>query len=491
MATTPQEQPKVYSVREFTNDTKAILEAAFDAVWIEGEISNLRTPASGHSYFVLKDSASQVRCVFFKGYRSGLKYKPEDGDHVILFGRVTVYSARGEYQVIVESVEPHGLGALQKAFEQLKKKLADEGLFDDSRKKTIPEFPWKVGVVTSSTGAAIRDIVNVIQRRNPKVSILLYPVKVQGEGSAEEIAQGIRAMNKIPGIDVLIVGRGGGSLEDLWAFNEEVVARAIAGSKLPIVSAVGHEVDFTIADFCADLRAPTPSAGAELVVPDLREIESRLRTLTRQAILNTTDKINASKEHLRHLTRRRVFQNPQEIFAFKAQRMDDFNRRLLSSLDHWALLQRGRLEGWNHRLVQSSPQKTVAVQRERFVSFSNRLKSASPSRMIPQQRERAQALSKRLKRLIKSSFQNVSERRLTISSRLAIQADRHLQIQKKRFEGVVRQLNALSPLAVLDRGYSICLHEGKAVLESSKISPGDSVQIRLSKGQLDCVVKET
>ncbi|PIR01762.1 MAG: exodeoxyribonuclease VII large subunit [Nitrospinae bacterium CG11_big_fil_rev_8_21_14_0_20_45_15] len=483
--------PKVYSVREFTDDTKAILEAAFDSVWIEGEISNLRTPASGHSYFILKDSAAQVRCVFFKGYRSGLKYKPEDGDHVLLFGRVTVYSARGEYQVIVESVEPHGLGALQKAFEQLKKKLSDEGLFDDVRKKTLPEFPWKVGVVTSSTGAAIRDIVNVIQRRNPKVSILLYPVKVQGDGAAEEIAQGIRTLNKIPDIDVLIVGRGGGSLEDLWAFNEEVVARAIAESQLPIVSAVGHEVDFTIADFCADLRAATPSAGAELVVPDLREIESRLRSLTRQAILNTMDKIRVNKEHLRHLTRRRVLQNPQEIFAFRAQRVDDLNRRLFNSLDHWSLLQRGKLEGWRHRLLQSSPQKTLAVQNERFASLSNRLKSASPARLIPQQRELAQALAKRLERLIKSSFKLVSERRKTVSTRLATQASRHLQVQRKRFEGAVKQLNALSPLAVLDRGYSICLHDGKAVLTSAKVAPGDSVTVRLSKGQLDCVVKET
>jgi len=484
-------EAKIYSVEEFTNDAKAILEAAFDSVWIEGEISNLRTPASGHSYFVLKDDKSQVRCVFFKGYRSGVKYKPEDGDHVVIFGRVTVYSARGEYQVIVESIEPHGLGALQKAFEQLKKKLAEEGLFDDSRKKSIPEFPWKVGVVTSSTGAAIRDIVNVMQRRNPKVSILLYPVKVQGEGSAVEIAQGIRTLNKIPDLDVLIVGRGGGSLEDLWAFNEEVVARAIADSRLPVVSAVGHEVDFTIADFCADLRAPTPSAAAELVAPDLAEIESRLQSLTRQLVMNATDHIESSKEHLRHLIRRRVFKNPQEITLFKSQKLDDVSRRLFSSLDHWAELQRGKLEGWSHRLFLSSPRKTLTAQTERFDSFRSRLQIASPAKLIAAQKERSQDLSKRLERLIKSSFQNVSERRLTVSNRLAVQASRQLDAQKKRFEGVVKQLNSLSPLAVLDRGYSICLHEGKAVLESEKVSPGDPVTVRLSKGQLDCVVKET
>ncbi|MCH8157116.1 MAG: exodeoxyribonuclease VII large subunit, partial [Nitrospinae bacterium] len=280
--TQEQKKPRIYSVSEFTGETKAILEAAFDSVWIEGEISNLRIAGSQHAYFVLKDERSQVRCVLFKGYRAGLKFQPEEGDQVLLFGRVTVYEARGEYQLIVEHLEPRGLGALQKAFEQLKARLAEEGLFDEEKKKPIPEFPWKVGVVTSPTGAAVRDIINVIQRRNPKVSVLLHPVRVQGEGAAQEIADAIKQMNRMQDIDVLIIGRGGGSIEDLWAFNEEVVARAISASKIPIVSAVGHEIDFTIADFVADLRAPTPSAAAELVVPVLNDTVRELRRLTQQ-----------------------------------------------------------------------------------------------------------------------------------------------------------------------------------------------------------------
>ncbi|MZH40469.1 MAG: exodeoxyribonuclease VII large subunit, partial [Nitrospinae bacterium] len=234
---TESPQPQVYSVSGLTRDIRAILEAAFDSVWVEGEISNFRTAASGHSYFVLKDNNAQIRCVLFKGYRAGIKFQPEDGDQVLLFGRITVYDARGEYQIIAESLEAKGLGALQKAYEQLKLKLDKEGLFSEEKKKPLPEFPWKVGVVTSPTGAAVRDILNIIRRRNPKVSVLLCPARVQGEGSAEEIASGIRALNRRKDIEVIIVGRGGGSLEDLWAFNEEVVARAIYASRIPVVSA--------------------------------------------------------------------------------------------------------------------------------------------------------------------------------------------------------------------------------------------------------------
>ena len=245
-------QSQVYSVSGLTRDIRAIMEAAFDSVWVEGEISNFRTVASGHSYFVLKDDKAQIRCVLFKGYRAGIKFQPEDGDQVLMFGRITVYDARGEYQIITESLEPRGLGALQKAFEQLKAKLEKEGLFDDAAKKPLPAFPWKIGAVTSSTGAAVRDILNVIRRRNSKVSVLLRPAKVQGEGSAKDIAQGIRDLNTMKDVDVIIIGRGGGSLEDLWAFNEEEVARAIFASRIPIVSAVGHEIDFNSSDFAIE-----------------------------------------------------------------------------------------------------------------------------------------------------------------------------------------------------------------------------------------------
>ncbi len=438
--------PKIYTVSEVTRDIRAILEAAFDAVWIEGEISNLRVAASQHAYFVLKDKKSQIRCVLFKGYRAGLKYQPEDGDQVLLFGRATVYDARGEYQIIVETVEPRGLGALQKAFEQLKEKLAKEGLFDESRKKPIPEFPWKVGVVTSETGAAVRDILHVIRRRNPKVSVLINPVKVQGERAAKEIAEAIREMNRLKDINVLIVGRGGGSLEDLWAFNEEEVARAIFASKIPVISAVGHEIDFTIADFVADLRAPTPSAAAEMAVPVLSDTLRKLRSLTVRALSETESRIADYKEQLRYLIERRFFREPMQILLPMAQRLDDLNQRLLRGLDQWRVVQKQRLGNLVQQLFQVSPAKRVGQLKERLSALSHILV------------------------------------RQTVS---------FIRIEKERFEGTARNLNALSPLAILDRGYSICTHDGKAVKASSQVKKGDPVRVRLSKGELDCTVDKT
>jgi exodeoxyribonuclease VII large subunit len=240
--------PQIYSVSEITNGVKATLEFAFDSVWIQGEISNLRIPSSKHAYFVLKDDRSQIRCVLFKGSKVGLEVQPEDGKEVKLSGHVTVYETRGDYQVVVKRIESIGEGKLQEKFKKLRDRLNQEGLFGEDRKKPIPQFPWKVGVVTSATGAAIRDIINIIQRRNPKVSVLVYPVKVQGEGSAEEISEAIQQMNKISDLDVLIVGRGGGSIEDLWAFNDEIVARAISKSTLPVVSAMVKSISCPTAD---------------------------------------------------------------------------------------------------------------------------------------------------------------------------------------------------------------------------------------------------
>jgi len=441
-----ENQPRVYTVSELTRTVRGVLETEFDSVWVEGEISNLRVAASRHAYFVLKDEKSQIRCVLFKNFRTGLKYQPEDGDHVILFGRFTVYDARGEYQIVVETLEPVGLGALQKAFEQLKEKLSKEGLFDQEHKKSIPEFPWKVGVITSPTGAAVRDILNIIRRRNPKVSVLINPVRVQGEGSAEEIATAIEEMNRLQDVDVLIVGRGGGAIEDLWAFNEEVVARAIAESKIPVVSAVGHEIDFTIADFVADLRAPTPSAAAELTVPVLRDIMGQLASLTRQSVVSTRRSIANFKTHLRRLLNRRFFRDPLHILAPVAQRVDDLNLRLVRGLNRGVNLQNLRLRSRAERLVQASPQKAI---------------------------------------------QRVEEKRASLHHRLIEKIRSLVQLEKNRFSGVVNNLNALSPLTILERGYSICTLDGNAVKSSGETKPGDSVQVRLSKGRLDCTVDKT
>jgi len=361
--------PQIYSVSEITGDVKSILESAFDSIWIDGEISNLRIPGSQHAYFILKDDRSQIRCVLFKGFRAGLKFQPDDGDHVLLFGRVTVYESRGDYQVIVEHIEPKGLGALQIAFEKLKARLMQEGLLGEDRKNPIPQFPWRVGVVTSATGAAIRDIINIIQRRNPKVSVLIYPVKVQGEGSADEISEAIQQMNKIHDLDVLIVGRGGGSIEDLWAFNEEIVARAISKSTLPVVSAVGHEIDFTIADFVADLRAPTPSAAAELVVPILDEKTSKLNTMTEQLLVILQNKIQKYEDLLKRLIRRRFFKDPMYIIQPQVQRVDDLNNRLFRGLDQWVLVQGQKLSGMIHQLVHLTPAKNIRQLGEKKALF--------------------------------------------------------------------------------------------------------------------------
>jgi len=270
----------VWTVSELTARIKELLEERFPACWVEGEISNLRVAASGHAYFTLKDEAAQVRAVLFRNRMRRLRFEPGDGQHVLAFGSLEVYAQRGEYQLVVELLEPRGLGALQLAFEQLKQRLAAEGLFEPARKRPLPRFPRKIGIVTSPSGAALRDILRIIGRRFGEVHIVVAPARVQGEGAAGDVAQGVRDLNALGDVDVIIIGRGGGSLEDLWAFNDEMLARTIAASKVPVVSAVGHEVDFTIADLVADLRAPTPSAAAELVVTEKQAVVGTLGDLT-------------------------------------------------------------------------------------------------------------------------------------------------------------------------------------------------------------------
>ena len=436
---------KVYQVSQLTRDIKAIMEAAFDSIWVEGEISNFRTVASGHSYFVLKDAKSQVRCVLFKGHRAGIKFQPEDGDQVLLFGRITVYDARGEYQIVTESMEPRGLGALQKAYEQLKIKLEKEGLFDEEKKKPLPEFPWKIGVVTSSTGAAVRDILNIVRRRNPKVSVLLYPAKVQGEGAAKEITQGIHELNQRKDIEVIIIGRGGGSLEDLWAFNEEEVARAINTSCIPIVSAVGHEIDFTIADFASDLRAPTPSAAAELTVPILEDTLHEIGSLNEVLINSLEKKLKDYFNLLKRLMDRRFFHQPKEIFNPQIQRIDELHSRLLRGLEQNLLTHQQRFQDKIHRLFQASPEKN-----------------------IPHMKENLSMLEKRMQHIIQSN----------------------LLLRKERFEGILKNLNAFNPLSILERGYSICSKDEKSLKSIEGINPGDLINVKLAQGRLSCTVKK-
>ena len=444
-AENPSGQTQVYSVSGLTRDIRAILEAAFDSVWVEGEISNFRTVASGHSYFVLKDDKAQIRCVLFKGHRARIKFQPADGDQVLMFGRISVYDARGEYQVIAESLEPRGLGALQKAYEQLKDKLEKDGLFSKENKNALPEFPWKIGVVTSSTGAAVRDILNIIRRRNPKVSVLLYPAKVQGEGAAEEIVLGIEELDRRKDIEVIIVGRGGGSLEDLWAFNEVDVARAIFASKTPVVSAVGHEIDFTIADFVADLRAPTPSAAAELTVPLLQDTLKEIRSLNEMLLTTLHKKLEYYRDLLKRLMDRRFFHQPKEIFNPQIQRLDDFHMRLTRGLEQSLVSHQQNLSDKAHRLFQASPEKHI---------------------------------------------QHMEENRMMLKKRMIHITESQIRFKKERFEGILKNLNAINPLAILERGYSICSKEGESLKNTEGINPGDDIKIKLSRGSLDCKVKK-
>jgi exodeoxyribonuclease VII large subunit len=322
---------RIYSVAELSLELRSLLERQYPDVWVTGEVSNLRAAGSGHLYFTLKDETAQLRAVCFRNQARYLKFKPQDGLAVIARGRLSLYEARGEYQLYVEFLEPAGLGALQLAFEQLKQKLAAEGLFDRARKKPLPVLPRAIGVVTSPTGAVIRDILRILRRRFPNINVQIYPAKVQGEGAAQEIVHGVEYFNRKSPVDVIIVARGGGSLEDLWAFNEEVLARAISASNVPVISAVGHETDFTIADFVADLRAPTPSAAAELVVHRkqdfVAEIDARRRQLAQMARL----KISDARQTLTQFSLHRVFQMLATRIAERAQRVDD----CVTTLERW------------------------------------------------------------------------------------------------------------------------------------------------------------
>lgn len=344
---------KIYSVSEITRQVRALLEDNFSDVWIEGEISNFRPAASGHFYFSLKDDQAQIRAVMFRGSNLQLRFRPENGLQAIAYGRVTVYEPRGEYQILVETLEPKGIGALQLAFEQLKKKLEAEGLFGEERKRPLPFMPRKIGIVTSPAGAVIRDMIHVLSKRFPNVSILLDPVSVQGDGAASEIAGALRRMGERGDLDVLIVARGGGSLEDLWAFNEEEVARAIAASPIPVISAVGHETDFTIADFVADFRAPTPSAAAAAVVPIRDELLYSLgqkRRYLRQAM-------ERKIENLFLLLKRweSYFRDPGRRLTELFLRLDHLRERVESSMDHRIQMSREKLTGIRRHLDSLNP----------------------------------------------------------------------------------------------------------------------------------------
>jgi exodeoxyribonuclease VII large subunit len=350
----------IFSVSEITKRIKHLLEETFPDIWVRGEISNLRTASSGHIYFTLKDEGAVIKAVLFRGYQRAIPFEPEDGMNVIVHGNIDVFDKRGEYQIIVDLMEPEGIGALQLAFEQLKEKLHKEGLFDEAHKKNIPAFPDTIGIVTSPTGAALRDILNIVDRRYRGIRVIIYPVLVQGEGAAEEIAEAIRKANQRREVDVLIVARGGGSIEDLWPFNEEMVARAIYDSHIPIISAVGHEIDFTISDFVADLRAPTPSAAAELVVKNKIELLRWSRELIIR-LYNSLDRMLVSRREKAALySTELLVRRMTQLLQQKSQILDDLERNLSVQMEALLIKIRGRFEKAVGQLNALSPLNTLA-----------------------------------------------------------------------------------------------------------------------------------
>lgn len=403
LQTAGETEPKIYTVSEINRQARQLLETRYSGVWIEGEISNLKYHSSGHIYLSLKDSASQISAAFFSRSNQNLKFQLKDGLKVVAFGRISLYEARGQYQFYIERVEPKGLGALQMAFLQLREKLQKEGLFDAARKRPIPKFPSTIGIVTSPTGAAIRDVLNVLNRRSRCTRILLNPVKVQGEGAAQEIAAAIEQMNQLPegDVDVLIVGRGGGSLEDLWAFNEEVVARAIYHSRIPVISAVGHEIDWTISDWVADLRAPTPSAAAELVV-----------------------------------------QNTQEVL----QGLEESRARIQNAMRHY-----------------------LAFRKKTIASLLSSYAFEQPRILIEQYSQRFDELCRQMHNYARNG----------------------VALKRKGLQTAAAQLRALSPLAILERGYSITFLKDGLLKKINQVRAGDELATRVTDGTVYSTVSRT
>ena len=440
-----QELPHIYTVSSLSREIRERLESHFSLVWVSGEVSNLRQPLSGHYYFTLKDAGAQLRAVLFKGNHQHLRFKPQEGSQFLCRGRLTVYEPRGEYQLVVDYLEPLGLGALAQAFEALKTRLQAEGLFAPELKKPLPFLPKRVALVTSPTGAAVRDFLRLLRQRYANLEVLVYPVKVQGREAAPEIVRALEDLATYPGIEVIVLARGGGSLEDLWPFNEEAVARAIYNCPLPVVSAVGHEVDFTIADFVADLRAPTPSAAVELVVPEKAELIRRLERLGASLGGAARRTQVAARNHL-HLVSRRL---------------PDMGRRLVDL--------RLKVDDKSEALVRRA-RRLLAGQRQHLRLASSRLVLLSPRRALAPWRQRLE----------------VGGQRLGQSCR------RGLEDRRRHLDYCQSHLDQLNPLAILERGYAVAtlLPKETVIRDASQVDRGAAVRVRVARGRMDCEVKE-
>lgn len=435
---------KIYSVSELNADIKVLLEESYPFVWLCGEISNFRIPASGHFYFSLKDAAAQISAVMFRGQQRKLKFELEDGIRVTGMGRISVYEPRGTYQIILEYLEPSGVGALQLAFEQLKIRLADEGLFKDEHKIKIPYIPNKIGIITSHSGAVVHDILQVVERRFPSVAIQIYPVKVQGYGAVEEIVSALKLLNDLEQCDVAILARGGGSLEDLQAFNSEPVARAIFASRIPIISAVGHETDYTIADFVADLRAPTPSAAAEIAVPEKSTLARRCHDIT--ARLHSIIYNHFSRIRLITLEISRRLIDPRRKIEDLRLRIDDLNLRLIRTFGNRLRRERVDLEFRSDRLHANTPHLLI----------------------------------RKIKNQLEQNYNNL------LKSFIILNSSRQIKIR-----ALTAKLEALSPVAILSRGYSITrtLPDARVIKDTRTVSLNQDVEVMVAKGRLFCRVK--
>jgi exodeoxyribonuclease VII large subunit len=435
---------RIWRVADLVSAVRTTVERGYTDVWVEGEISNFRPSESGHLYFTLKDGDAQLRLVMFRSQARLLRFRPESGMQIVARGRITIYDARGELQLSAEFLEPVGAGALQLAFEQLKARLAQEGLFDPARRKPIPPLPRRIGIVTSARGAALHDMLNILARRHENAGILIYPAQVQGETAPAEVAAGVKYFNRAKNVDVIIVARGGGSIEDLAAFNDEALARTISASALPVISAVGHETDFTIADFVADLRAPTPSAAAELVIESKRRLAEHLHQRLDRA---TRYRLLIARNHLQELAQHGAFARIRDLMTQRAQRLDDLAYRLVA--DYRTLLheQRRRLE--------------IAAARVRHFDFR---------RSLVANKDQLHSVTETLARSFRA----------------------YLAGHRSRLDRFAAEINALSPVRILERGYALVFDAGGALVkDASRLATGEKVSARLARGSFSAEVKST
>ncbi len=459
---------KIYPVGELVAAVRTHLERSFTDVYVEGEISNYRPAGSGHLYFTLKDGSAQLRVVMWRTQARLLRFKPENGLQVIARGRVTVYDERGDLQFQAEHLEPKGAGALQIAFEQLKTKLAAEGLFDPSRKKPVPALPRRIGVVTSPRGAAIQDMLNILRRRHESVNVLIYPAQVQGDAAASEVSAGVRHFSRHDKVDVIVIARGGGSFEDLFAFNDETLARVIAASDVPVISAVGHETDFTICDFVADLRAPTPSAAAELVIRSKQELADKLAALRKRIGQAINYKLLRAHNALSQLAQHAVFARMQDSIARRQQRVDDLSFRTAQAQSRILRNLGRRLDGYEAQLRHHDLQVRAGTMRRQLDSRTAELSSAVLRLLVGQRTELD---------------------RSTVA--LGHAGETVLLRRYSRWERLHSSLLALSPKAILARGYALVFDaEGRLVKQASQLATGDVVRAQFGRGEFTAEVKQ-